>query len=403
MRFWLFVLMFAMLAGRASAQSPFPTPADDPVATAPIKFGALGLGPRVQVSNVGVDSNVFNEAVAPKSDFTATVTPLLNLWLRTRRGLLSVNGSLDLVHFNHYSSERSINSRATGQYEYRFNRLRPFVNARTLNTRERPGQEIDIRARHYETAFGGGLDARVFSKGTLGVAYRRTSYSFDGDAVFNGRPLNDVLSRTLDHSEANWRHRLTTQTAWVVRGARERLRFDREPRRNSDGSRISGGFELGERALIRGNAFIGLLDLSPTAGGEFRKFKGLTADVDVAYTAPTRTRLALAVDRDVQYSYDYLEVYYLQTGWTVTVTQRIIGRWDIQLQGGRDRLNFSGIESRATGERIDLVNRFGGGIGFQVRPQTRISFDVRSVQRDSPIPSRMYNTLRSGLSVNYGF
>jgi hypothetical protein len=154
--------------------------------------------------------------------------------------------------------------------------------------------------------------------------------------------------------------------------------------------------------LIRGTAIVGFLSLVPSDGASFEKYSGATADVDVAYTAPTRTRLALGVDRDVQYSSDFLEVYYLQTGWTATVTQRLIGRWDLQLQGGQDRLNFEGIASRAGGNRVDTVDRFGGGIGFEIRPGTRISFDVRAFQRDSPVPSRDYNTLRAGLSVNYG-
>ena len=398
----LFVCTFALAAAFGVQTFAQQMPTDDPVATAPVKFGALALGPRLSVSNVGIDSNVFNEASDPKSDFTITVSPSTNVWLRTQRGLLSINGALDAVHFNQYSSESSINSRATGQYEYRFNRLRPFVNARTLNTRERPGYEIDVRARRYETEFGGGVDSRVMSKGTLGVAYRHTQYTFDGDAVFNGRPLNDTLSRTLKSAEVNWRHRLTTQTTWLVRGLREQQRFENEPRRNSNGARFKAGFELGQFALIRGTAIVGFLNLAPSDGASFEKYSGATADVDVAYTAPTRTRLGLGVDRDVQYSSDFLEVYYLQTGWTATITQRLIGRWDLQLQGGQDRLNFEGIAARAGGDRVDTVDRFGGGIGFEIRPGTRISFDVRALQRDSPDRFRDYNTLRAGLSVNYG-
>ena len=42
MRLWLFVLMFALLAGPAMAQQ-VPTASEDPVANAPIRLGALAF------------------------------------------------------------------------------------------------------------------------------------------------------------------------------------------------------------------------------------------------------------------------------------------------------------------------------------------------------------------------
>jgi hypothetical protein len=399
MRFWVFVLVLAGVALPAAAQQ---MPTDDPVATASIKLGPVALDPHFAITNAGGDSNVFNSATDPQSDFTFTAAPSTDLWVRTQRGLFSANGGLDMVYFHEFESERSINSHARGQYEYRFNRVRPFVYGRTLNTRERPGYEIDVRARRYETELGGGLDARVGSKGTVGVAYRETEFSFAGDAVFNGLPLNETLARRLRSAEANWRHRLTSQTTFVLRGLREQQIFDNEVRRNSVTNRIRGGFELGQFALIRGSAMVGFMSMSPTEGGTFARYTGPTADVNVAYSAPTRTRLALGVARDVQYSVYEKEVYYLQTGWTLTLTQRVVGLWDIQVQGGRDRLNYQGILGAGILSHLDTVDRVGGGIGYQLRDDTRISFDVRSIQRQSPVPSRDYNTLRAGLSVTYG-
>lgn len=376
-------------------------PTDDPVASAPIRFGVVGVDPRLTLSNLGVDTNVFNTKNDPERDFTFTVTPGSQFWLRTGKGLLSVNGSLDFVYFNEFSSERSVNSSALGQYELRFNRIRPYVSASTLNTRQRPGFEIDARARHYESDFHAGSDVRVMSKGIVRVDLRYLNYSFAGDEVFNGRPLNQELNRTLKAVDVSWRHRLTALTTLIARTSRESERFQFEGVRNSDSSRLAGGFELGRLALVRGSAFLGYRKLTPADGGTLPEFSGLTADADVSYTAPTQTRLGIAVDRDVQYSYERATPYYVQTGWTATLTQRVIGRWDVQLSGGRDRLSYQGINP--VDDRRDFVGRFGGGIGYAAGDQIRASFDVNSFYRRSDDPRREYGGLRAGVSVTYAY
>ena len=154
-------------------------------------------------------------------------------------------------------------------------------------------------------------------------------------------------------------------------------------------------------ALVRGSAFAGYRKLTPAAGGILPEFSGVTADVDVSYTAPTQSRLGIAVDRDVQFSYDTRTPYYVQTGWTASLTQRVTGRWDLQLTGGRDRLAYQ--STNPIDARKDFVGRFGGGIGYAVRDQVRASFDVNSLYRSSELPGREYGGIRAGLSVTYGY
>jgi hypothetical protein len=381
----------------SSAQSP----QNDPVQEAPIKIGVVGLAPTFSVTNLGVDTNVFYSTTSPQSDFTVTGSPALGVWLRTQRGLLSVNGRIDLVYFNKFASERSVNGFGSAGYEYRFNRLRPFFRFDALNTRERPGYEIDIRARRFENTFTAGLDFRVASKTFLALSGRRQHVNYAGDAVFSGQPLNQAFNRTLEAVDLTWRQHLTALTTWVVRASGERERFEFEERRDGDSARVSTGFELGRFALIRGQAFIGYRHLVGADGGELPEFSGATADVNVSYSAPSQTRLNLAINRDLQYSFEIESPYYVQTGWTGTLTQRIIGRWDLQLSGGRDRLSYRGISAIA--DRRDRIDRVGGGIGYQLRENRRVSFDVNSIQRQSELPDHDYKALRAGVSVTYGF
>jgi hypothetical protein len=392
--------MFGSIPVSAAAQQ-VPTTSDDPVANARFKFGVIAIDPRLGLQNVGIDSNVFNAPQNSQQDFTFTLAPGARLFMRTGKGLLTVDGALEFAYFNQFDTERSVNSNATGQYELRFNRMRPYLSVRSLNTRQRPGYEIDARARHYETDIHVGTDLRVASKSTLRVDVSSLDYNFEGDALFDGRALNHELNRNLKTIEIGWRQRLTALTTWVTRISRESERFEFESIRSSDSFRVASGFELGRFALIRGSAFAGYRKLKPADGGLFPEFSGITADVDVSYTAPTQTRLSAIVTRDIEYSYERRTPYYVQTGWTGVLTQHLMGKWDVQLSGGRDRLSYHA--SNPLDARRDFVGRFGGGIGYTIGDQVRASFDVQSFYRSTDLPGREFGGIRAGLSVTYGY
>src|SRR6185436_16322443 len=101
MRYSLFVLMVAFFAGRAQAQQ-VPTASEDPVAAAPIRFGAFAFDPRFALTSLGVDTNVFNSPTDPQSDFTFGLKPGTDMYLRTGRGLLTVSGNLEYVYFHEF-------------------------------------------------------------------------------------------------------------------------------------------------------------------------------------------------------------------------------------------------------------------------------------------------------------
>jgi hypothetical protein len=396
---YLFAVLILASASIPAFAQRVPEQDEDPVATAPYHFGVLGVRPTFQLTNLGVDTNVFNTPILQQKDTTFGAKPGSDFYLRTGHGLLTLDGWVEYVYYQKFASERTWNSYARGQYEWRFNKFRPYASASTLNTKERPGYEIDVRARRYETDFHVGGDVRVAPKTTIRTDFRHLDYTFAGDEVFNGRPLNQQLSRTSRAVELSWRQRLTALTTWVTKTSRETERFEFEPIRNSDSFRVSSGFELGRFALIRGSAFVGYRKFRPADGGIFPEYSGLTSTVNVAYTAPSRTRLNATVDRDLQYSYDSRTPYYVQTGWSTSLTQRITGRWDGQLTGGRDRLAYQAITHDG---RTDFVSHFGGGIGYELGDQVRMSFDIQSVHRSSVV-SNNYDGLRYGVNMTYGY
>lgn len=392
------VILLYVLVGSTAAHAQQVTD-EDPVANAPIRLGPLGVGPKFSVTNLGWDNNVFNEVENQKGDFTFTTTPAVDLWLRTGRGRLTLSGSLDLVYYAEYANQRAVNSRASGDYEFRFNRIRPLAAFTVADVMDRPGFEIDTRVRAFEDTLKVGADIRLAPKTFFEISYRTQESVYADDAFYEGQDLGQVLDRNTSAVDGTLRYRMTSQTTMLLTASTEQERFVYATERNSNSGRGSIGFELGRLALIRGKAVVGFRSLAAAEGGTIPAFRGVTAAIDVTYTAPSQTRITAKVPRDIQYSYDPVTPYYVQTGVELTLTQRITGRWDFQLLGARDRLAYqSSVDPSA--ERTDYVNRVGGGIGYQLAEQTRFAFDVHTSTRQSPLQPEYRNT-RAFASVSY--
>ena len=400
------LLRSAGLVGWVVVSAPFTAAAQvrsdstDP-STATVRLGVVVLTPRVQLTDIGVDTNVFSTADNRQRDTTATVSTGSELWLRTARGLLTVSGDAEYVHFDRFASERSLNGQGRGSYEWRFNRIRPVVWVAARDMKERPSEEITTRVRRHGTDVGATIDFRVLSRSTMRIEYRHEASGFSEAAVFGGQQLRTQLNRTVQVVDASWRQQLTPLTTFVASVSRDRTEFDFASTRDSESYRVSSGFELSQFALIRGTVQVGYHALRPDYPATLPEYSGVTANADVAYTAPTQTRLQAMVDRELRHSYDPLAPQYTQQAWRAVVTQRVFGRWDIQLNGGRAQQRYFAIPGAAA--RIDRLDRVGGGIGFELARQLRAGLDISSVTRASELPGQSYSGLVGGMSLTYGY
>jgi len=157
----LTLIVIALAAPGVRAQEP----GQDLDANARLHVGPLALTPTLSLTNLGVDDNVFDrpDAEHPNSDFTMTVTPATDLWLRMGPTWIVGNVKEDLVYFDQFASERSANTSAKAGWVAPLNHLRLQVDGQYLNTRERPGFEIDARARRLEYAGAAAVEARAIS------------------------------------------------------------------------------------------------------------------------------------------------------------------------------------------------------------------------------------------------
>jgi hypothetical protein len=400
MRYLLLSLALLLIAVPVFAQDEPP----DPFKTARFRFGPLALNPTIGISNLGIDTNVFNEWENPKKDFTSTVAPQADFWLRLARARVVARANIGYAYFAKYKNERSVNTDSSVRLELPLLRIRPYAGVSYINTRDRPGFEIDARARHQERGLIGGVDLPVTRKATFGISARRTRTMFAGDAVFLGTYLQQVLDRDVDTLGASARYRVTPLTTLVFQADAERDRFRYSPIRNSNSLRVMPGVQFSPFALISGNAYLGYRKFD-TLGPGVPSYRGLVASVGLGYTLLGMTHFSISAQRDIAYSFEILRPYYVLTGGSLTVSQHVGGSWDVQARGGAQRLEyrtFEGGETTVPGN-TNHVTSYGGGVGYRVGPATRLGFNIDSYRRRSPSSLRDYQGLHAGMSVTYGF
>ncbi len=374
------------------------SPVDDPVERARIQIGPLGITPSIAVVHFGVDSNVFREELLPKSDVTATISPGARAWLRAGRSLLAVDARGDMQYFQHYASERSLDSAVSGRYEIRSDRITPWVGGGYSSGRQRVGYDIDVRSQRVERQASAGLDVRVMSKTEVGISARRIDYSYDADARVLGTSLKDVLNRRSESAGVSLSHELTPITRFVVQGESIRDRFAFSPGRDADSMRVLAGVNLDSSALISGTVRAGYRTFDTRDGTS--SFTGLVASADAAYTVAGRTRFDIGLRRDLNYSFEVAQPFYLLTGADLTVTPQLSTHWDLQARSGQHQLAYR--DSRGASGRNDHHSVYGIGVGYRMGSGARIGANLDREQRGSAAEHRQYNGYKMGVSMTYG-
>ena len=399
MRAALLCLCF-LASGRITlAQTQLP----DPWEQGRVRIGPVAFTPGLTLKNLGWDSNVFNEAEDPKSDFTVTAGGLVNWWMRVGNLRLIGISSVDGVYYATYTSERGVNHHHDFRVEYRLNRLRPYAHGSYASVKDRVGYEVDTRSRHTETAIGAGVVVRVAAKTSVDVAARQTTTTFPEDEVYDGTVLAQSLNRKDGFSDATLRYAVTSLTALTLLGEYRQERYDQSPVRDNDSFLIMPGVQFDPFALLNGSARVGYRHfhpLSPT----IPSFDGVVAAVSLNYVLLGRTRFSVGVDRDIQASYDNSLPYYVLTGVGGAVRQGLGKGWDVEVRGANQRLAYpSGLDASGnTIDRVDRVVLFGGGVGYRLGQGTRIGANV-DYSRRPPGYRPGFETLRFGISAAYEF
>lgn len=380
----------------------------DPLESMPFRFGPIGLSPTLAITNVGIDDNIFNEANDPKSDFTMTVTPRLQARLRSSKVLLSGAVATGLVYYNKYDDERSVDWAADGRVDVDLGWFQPYALAALLDTRDRLNAELDVRAPRTQTTLAVGTRAIFSPKVGAVFDFRNANLDFAEGTSFEGVLLSQQLNSTTKTIESGLELYLTPLTTVAVTASWQTDRFDDSPERDADTFRLLPSIRMEAPAIVQGSLAIGYRSFS-ALDPETPDFSGVVVQGSLTHTFGERTKVDLTLSRDVQYSFEKTQPYYLTTGFRVVVTQQLGESFDVRGIVGRDRLDYREETSSGTPDapesasRIDRASILGAGLGYRFQANLRTGLDVEFARRTSDRPDREYDRTRVFASLTYGF
>lgn len=404
-----FALSLSLVPG-LWAQTPHPI--DSVRENARSHFGPFYITPGLVLRDLGVDNNVFNEAEDPKSDFTFTLGPKADVAVPVAHSLLlqSLVG-LDITYYQEYSSQRSVSPRFAPRATVFFNRLSLFGEGSYSRSRQRPNYEIDARSLRTERALGGGIGYQFSPKLGIELSGRQSDVKYAEGETFLDVNLRDTLNRTSDTYAAAVKYAVTPLTTIVLKADRSQDRFEFDKERDADTLRVTPGVEFNARALISGNAYVGVRRFN-TKSAQLEDFNGLVASATLAYTLLGRTTFIVSAERDVTYSFERFQPYFVVNNYGLTVRHRLAGRFDVTAGAARYRYSYRDLINPAlsvpstllAGPRVDNTKSYTISLGYYLGPDVRLGFGTTYWQRESnSLRYRNYDALRTGVSLNYGF
>ena len=371
--------------------------------TRPILLGPVTFYPTIALRNTGVDSNVFNDTTGPRGDFTYSVTPRVFVVAPVANTRFIGRALGTFTDFQTYKDQRSLSGLFDGRYEVTSPGYRPFASIGFADRRERRGYEIDARVRQRQAFASLGLDVDLTAVTALTGWVTRTTTAWDPNERYLGVGLADQLDYSTMSFAGGARFKVTPVTTVTAAAEVQQDRFERSPLRDADSLRIGPSVDFESTAAFTGHVradYRSFRPLSPNVA----EYRGLTAFADLRLTVRDRFEVKVDGNRDVDYSYDPLEPYYLEVGGRLTVTQRVIGpfgaiaigeRWNIHHQQVFGGPEFDG--------RLDTTTSVGAGIAIQKSKQVRFELIYQRTSRRSSAPGwREYERQQIYASAIYG-
>ena len=364
------------------------------------RIGPFELAPNLAIRQAGVDENVFNEAEAdgPKSDYVIGVAPELTLFARS--GLIQFSGSsaVEYTHFFKYESERSTSLAARGRLELDLGPFRPSVAGAAASTRERATNELDARARRRDTELSTRLIFELSPLAQVFASAARVEVDFDDGEEFRGVALDNSLNRQLDQYQTGIRMNPTPFTTVMIDATYAKDRFVLSPGRDSESRTVATELVFGNDAIVRGRVRVGFQDFRPE-DPTLKPYRGVVTGVGLNYRGFWRGRVDGTFERQVQYSFDEIEGYFLSTGGQITYTQHVVGPLDVQGTFGSWLMDYG--KRFGTLPHTDETRVYGGGVGYNRGNGSRVGINYEFRNRDARDARESYSRRRLYASYSY--
>jgi hypothetical protein len=372
---------------------------EDPAAQAALHLGPVAMTPKFALRDIGVDTNVLGQPESD-ADFTMTFAPGLDAWLRVGRVRLSSKSELEWQYFRENVGQRGFSLAETGTVELLLAYLTPYVSGTYDDTKRRQTAELDARVRQKTTGWTAGVTLYLGPRTDLDLQYRREHLRFGEDS--DGLDPLASLDRDTETARVQAKYAITPLTRITTSFAQQRDRFLTSPFRDADSWSVVPGLEFKPSALVSGTVAVGYRTfdiLDPT----LPDFEGIVASVDLKYVARDMTKVEGLASRNVEYSFEPLQPFYVDSRWHVRLTQAVSYDWDVRGEAGRTTLDYGPIEGVPFSGRVDRIWMYGMGVGRRFATEVRVGLDVLRARRESDVPGRDYEGWRVGGSITYGY
>ena len=366
-----------------------------------MQFGSLSIYPSLAIRNIGVDENVFNESVDPKSDFTITVSPRADISFQPGRLKLTLSETTDYVYFQTFGSEGGVNQSVTARADVDLGVIQPYATIGGANTKDRYNHEVDARARHRDRTYSAGVGLKLFTRTTATAGVRRIRYRFDEGAAFRGENLADAFNSTIDIVEGGVSIEVTPLTKFAVNVSQEDQEFDNTVDRDSRSLRVMPTLSISPLGLVSGTVAVGFRKFT-AEDPVLQDFSGLIASVTAGTTLYERHRLDFSFNRDLNYSYEPATPYYVYTGATLGWTYLIGGSFDVKASAARNTMRYR-VRGDDSARPSDTFFTYSAGAGYRLARRLRFGVNADWARRDSEIaPDRTFDNNRIYGTVTWG-
>ena len=304
--------------------------------------------------------------------------------------------------FERYKSERS----NTGHYAARFNlsasRFNPFIGGIRTALRSRPNPEIDARARRVDRTAVGGLSLTLTERTAITASMTIDDTLYDPGQFFRGVELSGPLNRRGRIVSGGFRYAVTPLTTLTMGGEYGEDVFPESHLRDSKFYSINPTLEFSPEAAIRGRLMAGYKIFQPV-NAALPENKGAVVAAALGWTLFGRTTFGLQASRNVNYSYQDDEQYYVWTSTQLNVDHTVFGPIDLIGTIDWDRLVYPTVAVAPDLRRSDVTNRGGGGVGIRLPHGVKVRLMAeRTKRRSNKDPRQNFKGTRLVSSITVG-
>ena len=375
-----------------------------------VRWGPLRVRPRLELSNVGHDDNIFATGSNEVSDLTATLGPKIDgLALFGHRAFLTFVERLSYTAYRDNPDQNYTNQRLSGRVTLPFGRTGLFVEGLINRLKERPIDAEDIRADRDEDGAGLGIILEPGWRTEIELVHAHKSWRYsDPDAPEDEiLSIGDRLDRHENRDGITLRYRLMGRTRLTLAAHVSDIEFESPVAtgRDSDAWDLLPGLDFGEGGALSGSLRFGR-SVIDTEGTLQEDYDGTAGAGELAYRPGERTTFKLEGAREPGFTISSDSTFYVDTrvrlGALYYVT-RIVG-----IEGGvtRARITFPGASPGF--EREDDLDLYDAGLRFRLAEDARgrrIEYSLRleRYRRDSndDVQDRERTAIGAGAIVGF--